>query len=320
MIERVNASCAVARGGAAGLVLVTALALFGAGPALAATGEEAAAVAASVSLDQSDALRLSQSVVGRTVSDFTLLDREGRPVRLSHYRGKPLLVSFIYTGCFQVCPTTTRSLQSAVEGGRIAFGTNQFNVLSIGFNQPADSPQALKAFARQFRIDVPNWEFLSPHASIVEPLTREFGFSYQSTPAGFDHVLQVTLLDAQGRIYRQIYGEQPNADAIGEPLKQLLNSAPVAQQLSLDDLINRVRILCTVYDPDTGQYSVKYGLFIEIAGGVTFALAMIWFFLGEWRTQRLARRRRAVQARSRATDANFLSPKTDRDHRVDMQA
>ncbi|MFZ3128547.1 MAG: SCO family protein, partial [Rhodoferax sp.] len=60
--------------------------------------------AASPGLDQKAALGLSQAVVGRAVGDYTLLDREGRPVRLSQFRGKPLLVSFIYTGCFQVCP------------------------------------------------------------------------------------------------------------------------------------------------------------------------------------------------------------------------
>lgn len=258
------------------------------GSCLAATGNEAGS--SSLGLDQAAALRTSQAAVGSTVSDFTLLDREGRAVRLSQYRGKPLFVSFIYTGCFQVCPLTTRSLQRAVQASRDVFGTGQFNVISIGFNQPADSPQALKAFALQHRIDQPNWEFLSPHASIVAPLAREFGFSYIATPAGIDHMLQVSLLDAQGRIYRQIYGEELNADALGEPLKELLRNAPVAQQLRLDDLIDRVRILCTVYDPVTGKYRVQYGLLIEIAGGVTFALAMLWFFLAEWRAQRLARR------------------------------
>jgi protein SCO1/2 len=124
-------------------------------------------------------------------------------------------------------------------------------------------------------------------------LTREFGFSYKATPAGFDHVLQVTLLDAQGRIYRQIYGAELNADSLGEPIKQLLNNAPVAQQLKWDDVIDRIRILCTVYDPKTGTYRVQYGLLIEVAGGVTFALAMIWFFLAEWRTQRRARRQQS---------------------------
>lgn len=250
-------------------------------------------------LDAAASMRLSQSAIGRKVGDFTLLDREGRPVRLSSYRGKPLLVSFIFTGCFQVCPLTTRSLQKAVESGRDVFGTNQYNVVSIGFNQPADSPMALKAFARQHRIDQPNWEFLSPHASIVESLAREFGFSYQATPAGFDHVLQVTLLDAEGRIYRQIYGEELDADSLGEPLKQLMRNAPVAQQLKLDDLIDRVRILCTVYDPKTGAYRVKYDLLIEVAGGVTFALAMTWFFLAEWWSRRKLRRAQARHATHR---------------------
>ena len=252
-------------------------------------------------LDPIEALRASQAVVGKQVDDFTLLDRSGQAVRLSQYRGKPLLVSFIYSGCFQVCPLTTRSLQSAIEASRAVFGTRQFNVVSIGFNQPADSPQSLKAFAAQHRIDQPNWEFLSPHASIVDALTREFGFSFVATAGGFDHVLQVTLLDAQGRIYRQIYGEALDADALGEPIRQLLNSAPTPQQIRLDDLVDRIRLLCTVYDPKTGTYRVQYGLLIEIAGGVTFALAMLWFFLAEWRTQRRARRRRSTEQHRAAT-------------------
>ena len=255
-----------------------------------ATGSPALPERAAVSLDQAAALRASQAVIGNTVSDFTLLDRDNRPVRLSQYRGKPLLVSFIYTGCFQVCPVTTRSLQSAIQAGRKVFGTTQFNVVSIGFNQPVDSPQALKSFALQNRIDAPNWDFLSPHASVVEPLTREFGFSFVATPVGFDHVLQATLLDAKGRIYRQIYGAELNANSIGAPLVQLLRNAPAPQQIRLDDFIDRVRILCTVYDPTTGRYRFKYGLLIEVAGGVTFALAMLWFFLAEWRSRRQARR------------------------------
>jgi protein SCO1/2 len=243
-----------------------------------------------VSLDQGAALRASQAVIGNRIGDFTLLDSDGRPVRLSHYRGKPLLVSFIYTGCFQVCPLTTRSLQSAVEAGRGAFGISQYNVVSIGFNQPADSPQAMKAFARQHRVDAPNWDFLSPPAAIVEALTREFGFSYLATPAGFDHVLQATLLDAEGRVYRQIYGDQLNAASIGEPLAQLLRNAPVPERFRLEELIDRVRILCTEFDPATGKVRVKYGLLLEVAGGVTFALTMLWFFLAEWRERRRARR------------------------------
>jgi protein SCO1/2 len=141
-----------------------------------------------------------------------------------------------------------------------------------------------------------------------------------ATPAGFDHVLQVTLLDAQGRIYRQIYGDELSADAIGEPIKQLLANAPVAQTFRLEDLIDRVRILCTVYDPKTGKYEVKYNLLLEISGGVVFLLAVLWFFLAEWRTQWLARRKQLTQTQARTGAANSPSSEIDRHHRADTPA
>ena len=152
------------------------------------------------------AFGLSQSVIGKPVGDFVLLDRSGKPVELSRYRGKPLLVSFIYTACFQVCPTTTRNLQKAVRNTVSVLGADRFNVISIGFNQPFDSPQALKDFSAQYGINLPNWEFLSPSPAILDELTRNFGFSYVATPAGFDHLNQVTMVDAQGKIIRQVYG------------------------------------------------------------------------------------------------------------------
>jgi len=246
-------------------------------------------------LDRDQALRTSQAVVGQKIGDHTLLDREGRPVRLSSYRGKPLLVSFIYTGCFQVCPTTTRSLQETVQGLQKVFGPNQFNVVSIGFNQPDDSPQALKAFAAQYQINQPSWEFLSPSMKTVGDISRDFGFVYAATPAGFDHVLQVSLLDADGRIVRQIYGDNIKPAEIGEPIKLLLSGAPVEPATMLDNLMDRVRILCTVYDPKTGSYRVDYTLPIQIAGGVTFFVLMLIFMINEWRSMRAAARSKGAR-------------------------
>ena len=59
---------------------------------------------------------------------------QGEAVDLASWRGKPLLVSFIYTGCFQVCPAQTRALYEAAKGLDIMLGEHQFNVVSIGFN------------------------------------------------------------------------------------------------------------------------------------------------------------------------------------------
>ncbi|MEZ5607787.1 MAG: SCO family protein [Burkholderiaceae bacterium] len=267
--------------------LAAALALLGA--AGWAQADEAP-VSTVPRLDEAAALAAGQAVIGTTPPDFTFLDRQGKPVRLSQYRGKPLLVSFIYTGCFEICPTTTRNLHEAVRGLDKLLSPNQFNVISIGFNQPADSPVALRSFARQYGIDYPNWEFLSPHAKIVEPLTRHFGFSYLATPAGLDHILGVTVLDAEGKIATQVWGDKLTAQQLGEPLRQLLGRAPLTQRETLAGLLERVRILCTVYDPETGSYRFKYALVMELVGGAVFFLWMIGYGVAEWRRSRRARR------------------------------
>lgn len=259
------------------LMLLACAAPFAAQDKVTSRPLDPAAAANVPVLDADKALALSRSVINQPVGDFTLLDRNGKPVRLADYRGKPLLVSFIYTGCFEVCPTTTRSLQKAVTHTVAVIGTDRFNVVSIGFNQPFDSPAAMKAFATQNGIVFPNWEFLSPAPAIVDDLTKRFGFSYAPTPAGFDHIVQVTLVGPEGRIYRQIYGETLTADMLVEPLKQLISGAPVAQTNAVADLLDRVRILCSVYDPKTGQYRFDYALIVEIAGFLTFFLYIGWY-------------------------------------------
>ena len=267
--------------------LAAALALLCAATLARGADDEAAPLPA---LDAAAALRASQAAVGTTIPDFKLLDREGRPVRLADYRGKPLLVNFIYTGCFQVCPTSTRALAEALAAMRGSFDPARFNVVSIGFNQPADSPQAMKAFALQHRISAPNWEFLSAPAATVEPLTRALGFVYVPTQAGFDHLLQVGIVDAEGRLVRQVYGDDFSADRLGDPLRRLLAAQPMPPQLGLAEIVDRVRVLCSVYDPVSGTYRVSYALAFEIAGGVTFAIVMLWFFALEWRERRRLRR------------------------------
>ncbi len=245
-------------------------------------------------LDQMDAFEFSRSTIGQVPRDYVLRDRTGREVALSSYRGKPLLVNFIFTSCFQICPNGSRALFAAVRAMRDRFGHDQFNVVSIGFNQPEDSPQALAAFALQQRIDDRNWEFLSPRAEDVAALVADYGFRFAPTPAGFDHTLQVTILDREGRIYRQIHGDGFAADSLGEPIKQLVTGNLVSDTASFADLLGRVRILCSVYDPITGKYRMDYTLYIEIAGGVTFAIAGLFFIIGEWRNRQ--RRRHATTA------------------------
>jgi protein SCO1 len=237
--------------------------------------------------DAQAALKLSQAAVGRTPGDYTLVDAQGRAHRLASYRGKPLLVNFIYTGCFKVCPTSTRTLKRAVDAAQSLFGPNAFHAVSIGFNLPFDTPDALGAFARQQDAVRSGWDFVSPEPASLAALTRDFGFSYRPSPRGFDHVLQITIVDAGGRIYRQIYGDDFTVPQVVGPLRELLTGAPSADA-SLAGLLDRVRILCTAYDPASGTYRVKYSIVFELAGGLASLTAIAWFFWRELRRSRAA--------------------------------
>lgn len=223
-----------------------------------------------VTLDREAALARSRGAIGRALPPLLLRDRHGQPVELVRLRGKPLLVNFIYTGCFQVCPTITRNLQKAVEGTVNTLGAERFTIVSIGFNQPFDSPQAMNSYALQQGVRLPNWLFLSPEPGDVAALTAAFGFSFVQNAAGFDHLNQLTLVNDKGIIVRQIYGESFSADMLVEPLKALVAGQTLPSQNVLAELLDRVRILCSVYDPRSGRYRVDYTLFMEIGGFLTF--------------------------------------------------
>ena len=137
-----------------------------------------------------------------------------------------------------------------------------------------------------------NWEFLSPPVDAVKPLTQAFGFSHVATPAGFDHVLGVTVVDARGRIHAQVWGDKLRAEQLGRPLRELLLDAPLPSASSkIASVIERVRILCTVYDPDTGEYRYDWKLIFELIGGALFFGSVAIYLLLEWRDRRRARKR-----------------------------
>jgi protein SCO1/2 len=74
------------------------------------------------------------------------------------------------------------------------------------------------------------------------------------------------------------------------PLKALLTNAPMPRP-TLENVLERVRLLCTVYDPRTGRYRLDYGVVVEILAGLSILGTTLAFLLREW-----ARHRRRLRA------------------------
>lgn len=229
-----------------------------------------------------DALSRSQQALGQRLPDLQFTDTEGRPVSLAQFRGKPLLVSLIYTSCADVCPTLIESLYPAVKVARDALGGDTFSVITVGFDVRNDTPSRLRTFARTRGIDLPNWKFLAADEANLDALAKAVGFGIYSRAGGFDHLAQVSLIDAEGRLNQQIYGAIFEPPVIVNPLKALVFSRNEPVQ-SLERLVDRIRYFCTVYDPNSGRYYFNYSLFISIGIGLASIALIIVVLVREWR-------------------------------------
>jgi len=202
--------------------------------------------------DRDAALQVSQSAIGNTLGNYTFRTADGEEISLDVYRGKPLLISMIFTSCHHICPTTTKHIDKAARSAQEVLGDD-------------DTPDAMRAFARQQDVRAGNWQFLSATPETVESLSRDLGFQFYPSPRGYDHLIQLSMIGRHGDIVTQVYGIDFPLPSLVEPLKHLvLNRAGSAGHL-FAGIADRVRLFCTVYNPATGRYEFDNSLFIQIA-------------------------------------------------------
>lgn len=240
--------------------------------------------------NQTGALTVSQAALGRELPDLTFIDTAGHRVRLSDYQGRPLLISMLYTGCTSICPTLIDSLRPSVAAAQEALGENSFHVVTIGFDSRNDTPDRLKSFARLHGAELPNWSFLSADQETLDRLAEAVGFTFFASAGAFEHMAQVSVVDQRGQLYQQVYGGTFQPPAIVEPLKDLVfgRRHPL---VSLDGIVDRIRLFCTVFNPRTGRYYFNYSLILELVIGAGCLFVILAVLLGEQRRS-LARARR----------------------------
>jgi protein SCO1/2 len=251
---------------------------------LAMTGLVAASPAVAsppTRIDPAQAIERSEQAIGRSIGSHMLTDSTGADLALETYRGRPLVISLVYSTCSSVCPPTTQHLITAVKEAQRIVGADQFEVLTVGFDARNDTPARMAQFAAVQGIKLPSWRLASADAGTIEPLLRDLGFSYAAVAGGFDHVTQTTIVDREGRVYRHVYGDDFPIQMFMEPLKDVVYGTSAA--LSVRGLIDRLKFICTTYDAGAGRYRIDYGLAF---GSVIAAASLILFgglIVREWR-------------------------------------
>lgn len=236
-------------------------------------------------LDPETVLARSEAAIGNRLGPHVLIDSHGDPLPLASLRGRPLVISLVYTRCSAICPVTTQHVMQAVGAAREALGEDAFAVLTVGFDARNDTPARLASFASTQGIDLSDWQLASADAATIDALLENLGFSYEAAVGGFRHPTMTTIVDADGRVYRQVYGDAFPDQVFIEPLKELVFGTTM-RSTSVADLLDRIRFICTVYNPSSGAYEFDYAIAFGIAiGGLSLVLSGLVIFR-LWRANR----------------------------------
>lgn len=127
---------------------------------------------------------------GLPAPDFELENQDGEPVSMRSLRGKPVLVTFLYTHCEDTCPASAQTARGALDD----LG-HDLPVLAIAVDPPNDTPQSARKFLAEQRA-TGRIDFVLGTRAELRPVWRGFAIRPQSVTA--EHNARFTLVDARG--------------------------------------------------------------------------------------------------------------------------
>jgi len=154
---------------------------------------------------------------------FTLTSQDGKQVALADLRGKVLAVTFIYTGCPDICPLVTQKMVDVQNALGARFGA-KIAFVSITLDPEHDTPPVLKDYAQSWGAKPNGWMFLTGSPAAIRDATRRYGVYFAKKEDGsVDHTQLTTLVDADGRMRVQYIGWRFNPDEFRHDLLSLVD-------------------------------------------------------------------------------------------------
>ncbi len=145
--------------------------------------------------------------VGETIPDFALYNQNGAVVTSARFRGRQIMLNFIYTRCpvAAMCPLATAKMTQTQQLARAA-GVKDIEFVSFTLDPAHDTPGVLQEYARQRGIDPGNFSFLTGPEPAISALLTQFGVIAEFKDGLLKHTLATLLIDRQGRIVHRADG------------------------------------------------------------------------------------------------------------------
>ena len=110
---------------------------------------------------------------------LALKDSLGHPVNIKDYRGKAVLVTFIYDHCPDICPLIVGNLHTAQS--QLGPEASKMQVVAVSVDPKGDTPKTVKAFLKVHRM-TGRMEYLIGSAPQLEKVWKAWGIVSKSTP------------------------------------------------------------------------------------------------------------------------------------------
>jgi protein SCO1/2 len=139
--------------------------------------------------------------VGENIPDFALYDQNGTVVQSGRFRGKQVMLNFIYTRCpiANMCPLSTAKMMATQKLARES-GVRNLELVTITLDPAHDTPGVLREYAQLRGIDTSNFTFLTGPEGAIRDLLLQFGVIAQFQDGVLKHTLATLLIDEKGRI------------------------------------------------------------------------------------------------------------------------
>ncbi|MEW6282500.1 MAG: SCO family protein, partial [Candidatus Eremiobacterota bacterium] len=163
---------------------------------------------------------------GDVVPDFTLTDQNQKSVSFKSFRGKVVLITFLYTRCPypDKCPMIAARLSALRElADRVENGRDRFHIVAVSIDPKKDTPEVLKRYAANFHGAGAGMTFLTGKPNDIARVAGGFGVLYWDNDKGvIDHNLRTALVDPQGRIHCFLPGADWKPGEVAKTIQELL--------------------------------------------------------------------------------------------------
>jgi protein SCO1/2 len=164
---------------------------------------------------------------GEVFPDESLLNQDGKTVRLSSFRGSVLALTFIYTRCPlpDFCIRMSNQfarVQKSLKGDGILNG--RWHLMSVSFDPKFDRPAVLKRYATEYGADFSSWDFVTdPDTSgpVIRRLSDGLGLEYSEDEGLIDHNLRTVLIDPEGKLVKVITGNEWKPEEVAAEIRRL---------------------------------------------------------------------------------------------------